>query len=652
MAQPSQQPAESPKRRRYISPMPGSRSTFTILDNVQDELGVALWSLAADLDLWVHSASGERTLFPSGRTSFDPGIFPAELRPELAALSVIHTDPERYAPVRLASACEALWIWAERMEWPEVAIHYAELAARIEPERPDCSGTAGRLCRAGGDTHRASIWYQRAARLARVQDNQIEFAKAHLGLGNLASDLGHLEVAQGHQEKALRAAMSVGKRSLAMYAYHNLLLLKLYAENFDEAWVHAKDALSLYERDHPRLPALAHDIALLYSRMGYHSSAIPVFEAVLPTLGRVHERMLVLANVARAAAACRDRVRYDRAARELVSAIETEGVVPVGARYNLACAAHTYADWSRAERLIAGVLATCPDGEYGRLAQSLADAIQNRTPGEMDLIPQVRSEIDSVRDTLLQHLRTNALPEPEIACPEKYPLTCRTLNDGEARILEVMHDFATAGKGWKWGGVRGWMLTADLGRRGRLMPALYLPELRQKGLVKRVSVRDPESEQSWMTLQRISQKGEDALAEVARRDPPRITPARETGSDGGPLFLKRSWWRCLEVLQQHPERWLSWKEIADQIDPPRPWQDDVVPVVKREFALSRASSIPRLREYTVTPFGLRVELVDSQKTSSYVQVQLRRSLPGSSKFRIGIDRDADGDSPRAHHVPP
>lgn len=204
----------------------------------------------------------------------------------------------------------------------------------------------------------------------------------------------------------------------------------------------------------------------------------------------------------------------------------------------------------------------------------------------------------------------------------------RSLNEDEARVLAVMHDFAIGGRGWKWGGVRGWMLTADLGRHGRLMPALYLPELRQKGLVEWVSVRDPGSERTSMSLQRITQKGEDALAVFARREPARIATARDPDADAGPLFLKRSWWRCLEVLQRHPERWLSWKEIADRIEPPRPWQDDVVPVVKREFASSRASSTPRLREYTVTRLGLRVALVETQKSSSYVQVRLRPPREG------------------------
>jgi hypothetical protein len=208
----------------------------------------------------------------------------------------------------------------------------------------------------------------------------------------------------------------------------------------------------------------------------------------------------------------------------------------------------------------------------------------------------------------------------------------RPLSEDEAKVLAVMHDVTIDGKGWKWGGVRGWMLTADLGRHGRLMPALYLPELRQKGLVERVSVRDPGSERTSMSLQRITQKGADALAVFAQREPTRIVPARESDAEAGPMFLKRSWWRCLEVLQQHTERWLSWKEIADRVEPPRPWQDDVVPIVKREFALSRASSTPRLREYTVTPLGLRVELADSLKTSSYVQVRLRPLARGERKI--------------------
>jgi tetratricopeptide (TPR) repeat protein len=268
------------------------------------------------------------------------------------------------------------------------------------------------------------MWFRRALRIAQARKDYVEIAVARLGLGNLESELGRFDVAEKHQSKACKAALRAGQRSLAGSAYHNLLLLKTYREQYDEAWIHAQAALAVYKRDHPRFPALAYDVAMLWSRMDYHSAALSIFVKVLPAVGRLHERMLLLGNLARSAAACGERLRYERAAREMESVLEEGGPVPWSARYNLAYAARNARDWERAERMIRSANDAGPEGEYQVLTADLAHAIGERLPGEEDDLPPEQSEIFTILEKLLQRLEKYTVPGTNSGTvpPEQYPL--------------------------------------------------------------------------------------------------------------------------------------------------------------------------------------------------------------------------------------
>jgi tetratricopeptide (TPR) repeat protein len=267
------------------------------------------------------------------------------------------------------------------------------------------------------------MWLLRARRLARIHHNEPEFAQAHLGLGSIAADLGLLDQAIEHATKAFRAALRCGQHRLAGWAYHDLLLLKIGLGRYEEAWAHALDAISLYKRDHPRLPALAHDIALLWSRQGYYSAAMTVFEHVMPHVRRPHEKMLILSNFARAAAACGDRLRYERSMLAVEKVRRECGTIPASVWVHLAHAAQTANDWLRADELIQVSLEKSHSG-YLDLSRELAVQIASRSGGDVDILPDLGSDIDRVRDLLIQRLRKHTVPGfgPGTVPPEKFPL--------------------------------------------------------------------------------------------------------------------------------------------------------------------------------------------------------------------------------------
>jgi tetratricopeptide (TPR) repeat protein len=401
--------------------MPDVRPAYRVLEEFPNGTGLLFWRVLVDVDL-SRLAEDSPGLFASSDAPLLE-FAPAEIKAPLQELLSVAAEQSSTLLSKLPAACTSVWEWAQQRDRPETALQFAELAARLTPEAPGSCSVAGQFCRLRGETHRGAMWYRRASRLARRQENEVEFSRAQIGLGSLAVDVGALAEAQAHYEKGFKAALRCGRHSLAGWAFHDLVLLKIGQEAYDEAWVHAKNALSIYKREHPRFPALAHDIALLWSRMGYFSAAMPIFERVLPLMARGYERLIILSNLARAAAACGDRMRYERAIREFLRVHDEGGTIPPSSWVHAAYAAHTCGDWERAERLITLSLEHAHSG-YVDMSNELARSIAVRAPGDQDIIPDAGSEIDVYRDLILRRLTKHTVPGwgPGTMPPEKFPL--------------------------------------------------------------------------------------------------------------------------------------------------------------------------------------------------------------------------------------
>ena len=259
-----------------------------------------------------------------------------------------------------------------------------------------------------------------------MKGSEIDFANAHLGLGNLELDLGHFERAERHYWKAVQAAMRVGRKSLAGSAHHNLMHLMSAVGRDAEARMHAEKAVMLHPVGHPQLPSLAHDVAFLFLWEGYFSSARPILERVLPWVEGQRKKIAVLASLARCAAAVKDHIPYERAAAQVVMMAAEDDEMSDSSLYHIAEGARSFWDWTRAEAYGNRALQVALKRENTRvaaLAQSLLDAVSAHRVGDIDLIPADASDIENITVVVLRKLAKQPAPgvSPRAVPPECYP---------------------------------------------------------------------------------------------------------------------------------------------------------------------------------------------------------------------------------------
>lgn len=398
--------------------MPEPLEPWEILDD-QVPVSLVLWHHLNDVSAWLH-ADREPGTFEVPALEAWRFTYPGELRQTLLSLERVWLEPQRVPEGEVASACAEIWEWAERHELLPLALHFAELAARVEPESAPRASTAGRLCRRNRLLQRGTMWFRRASRIARLRNNDAEFSLARLGWSNLEQDLGNLIEAQKHAIKAFRAALRVGRRTDAAYAFHALGTVLIHQDRLDEAWVHLRSAIPSYPADHPRLPALAHDVAYLWSRLGYCSTALPVFERVLPTISTISERLIVLANIAKAAAVAGDRTRYSLAIREVMRLFD-KVEIPAAALYHAAHAARIAEEWERAHMLAHAIPETAAP-RYRTMQAELLDALSGCCVPDDDILPD-DPIIPATQAILLSKLQKHTAPGASGAVPpEKYPI--------------------------------------------------------------------------------------------------------------------------------------------------------------------------------------------------------------------------------------
>jgi tetratricopeptide (TPR) repeat protein len=406
--------------------LPEPRSSHLVLDEVGAAAGYVLWLLLNDCDLWIATEQRAELFAPGGR-DWAQADWPAELVDAFSVLRAAAAAPELARAPDLAAAAATVWEWAERQGHMETALQFAELAARLEPDSSARAGTVGRLCRRRGGLYpRATRWFQRASRLARLQEDEIAFATAQLGWGMLEFNHGNYLHAESHFLKAFRGAMRVGRRSTAALASHNLFILAMATGRFEHAMSRGFEAVRMYAAHHPRFPILAHDVALGLTMQGYYSSALPILTKLPPLVDQVRERILVFSTLARAAGAVRDRVRFERGAAEVLKMADTDAEMADSSLLHLAEGARSFEQWDRAKDLAsrALILSRQSGNKYvSAAAEELLKAIELREPGDIDLVPDEGGEVDQLADLLLARLRKHTAPPDGRAVPvEKFPI--------------------------------------------------------------------------------------------------------------------------------------------------------------------------------------------------------------------------------------
>lgn len=364
-----------------------------ILEEFGGRLGLVLWQSVRDVSLWASADEDRRgELFAEGaegrrRAAIrSEGLDPA-LEASLLEVAELLGNPNALTTELTARACLHVAQWADDRGATATALAFAQSAAFAAPMDAATAYTVSRLARRRAEHARAESWFRRTVALARQSGDWSAYSLAFLGLGNLYMQRGNYPAARRFYVRALRSARRHALHSVAGMTFHDLFVLATLTGRADEAERFARGAYDEYGSDHPRLPALAHDVGFFWMDQGYHARALPVFRALLPHLTRSAERPVVLANIARAAAAVGDRPRFEDAWTQVWAGIEEReaGEGASEALLELARGAASLDEWERCEKAAARALELATErGEAkARLAaEGVLEAARSRAVAE------------------------------------------------------------------------------------------------------------------------------------------------------------------------------------------------------------------------------------------------------------------------------
>lgn len=280
---------------------------YDILDELRSPAGVVIWQALRDVVVWATTPKQFRELLFS-RDAYDVRIaairnveIEGNIRKWILLLAGVVSGNAQPRREEIARACRRMSRWAEHNTLPRTAIWYAQAASMSEPANAEHAYTTAVLLRQVSESARAEAWYRRAIGLARRRRDTDTYARACLGLGNLFMQRGEYAKAKVAFERGFRTARRAGIRKLRAEALHDLFTVAVETDQVAEAELLARRALRAYPRSHPRIPALAHDVAVFWLLHGLYWRALPVLQAVAQVIVRPKDRLMVLSNLVRAA---------------------------------------------------------------------------------------------------------------------------------------------------------------------------------------------------------------------------------------------------------------------------------------------------------------------------------------------------------------
>jgi len=342
---------------------------------------VLLWGALRDFLLWLDApAAGRAALYGADagdlrRAELTAAVTDPELWAPLLTLAQMTDAPQSADLARLVFAVRSVARWAQRRGAPATRLAFTRAAALALPQDAPLALETGRLARDLARHAQAEAWFRRAIRLARGRDWEC-YAWGFIGLGVLYKHTGNYPAAGAVVSRALRAARKRRLSGVEGSARHHLFTFSLDAGRMEEAYAHARAALQAYGEGHSRLPALAHDLGCFWAQQGRFARALQIFEAALPWFADAPNRLLALANFARAAAGAGDHPRYARVRQEAAALLAdpTTALIAAEALLLLAQGDLSLGDWTRAEEAAGRALAIAEErGE--RMAQLQAEAL-------------------------------------------------------------------------------------------------------------------------------------------------------------------------------------------------------------------------------------------------------------------------------------
>ena len=402
----------------------GSRPVgWEIIQVLDGELGLFLWNALRSIYEWVkltEDGMERASLFGTPSEVSQQRLLAACAEaPQIAeALQTVGLLKQMHGSVHpgiIGSACAQISTWAEQRSLLDVAGHFAEAAAYVEPENPKRANAAGRLCRRLGLHERSAAWFRRGRYAAHRTHNRAERIRALLGYGSLMRSLGRYEESEAHYLLAAKLAERTRRQKQAAEAHHDLVAIAILTDDLQAAEEHVWEALRLYPARHPYLPVLAHDWGFALVLRRFYTHAIPLVELALTRVRQPEFRTLLFSTLARAAAGAQQGELHGKAEAQVLRHLSQFTEYAPAALINLAQAAWLLHAWERAEEYVRRGLEaarTHSDERYQRDAVDLLKKLRIREVPPSELVPALPDVIDSVRIRCQARLREAPSPRP------------------------------------------------------------------------------------------------------------------------------------------------------------------------------------------------------------------------------------------------
>lgn len=408
--------------RRWRTPPPLTRGSeslegMEILREIGGEAGVLLWQAYRNVMFWASVEQGERAALFSPKAGdrrtaeLEASRIPDELRASLAAVGEMLAAPDAATGEALADACTSIARWAEGEGQMNTALAFTQAASVAAPRSARLALAVGRLARRRGDLARAETWFRHTIMVARQVGDWDSYSRAYIALGNMLIARGNLPAAGRMHIKALRAARRKGLQQLQGMALHDLFVIADEMGRDEQAEDYARQAFRAYGPGHPSLPLLAHDMAYFWMQRGYFAHALDVFQRLEPHVTDPRTRLLLVSNIARAAAGVGDRDLFRRSWTQAYRMVKDPALYNTApnAQLELAYGAASLGEWDRAEAAAQDSYDQAVKLGMGKTrlqAEALLESIQSDRNAESHVTKSRKpsSKVDSLAADVLRSL--------------------------------------------------------------------------------------------------------------------------------------------------------------------------------------------------------------------------------------------------------
>jgi tetratricopeptide (TPR) repeat protein len=266
--------------------------------------GMRLWQALRRVRDWHASPpDGFSPRFDDALKAYED-VDPA-LRASLAALDRLLRDPDPDGPTieAIAFACLNAALWSEERGAYLTALGFLHAAEDVDPDNPHYAYNLGRVARKMAFYGESEAWLKWAHFVARSYQRWDVATLALSGLGNLHRQRGNLPKARRFHEVARRMAKLRGFRTLEGDALYDLAIMSFDFGNPSQGMQYVRGAIDAYGPGHGQIYHLANDVAWYWmDTLGDFQNAADVFAVLLQHVWEPSARILVMANLARAAA--------------------------------------------------------------------------------------------------------------------------------------------------------------------------------------------------------------------------------------------------------------------------------------------------------------------------------------------------------------